>query len=171
MTQDWANFYQLLGTAAAALVSLLFVVATLNAGQEIERAMRGVSIFLTPIVLHLSLVLAICAVALAPGLSAQTLGAALALAALVGFAQSARVAWRIRAGETPGSVHWSDVWCYGYAPCASYVALAGVAAGVAAGLADAPAALAATLLGMLLLAIRNAWDLVTWLAPRASGRG
>jgi hypothetical protein len=47
------------------------------------------------------------------------------------------------------------------------VALAVVAWAFWSGRSWAPAGAAAVITGILLLAIRNEWDLVTWLAPRA----
>jgi sensor domain CHASE-containing protein len=62
-------------------------------------------------------------------------------------------------------LHWSDMPLYGGAPALLDVAIVGVAAGVWNGWASAPAALAALLMVLMLVAIRNAWDLITWIAP------
>ena len=63
--------------------------------------------------------------------------------------------------------HWSDFWCYGAAPVVIYLGLVAAASGLAARTAWAPFVAAALLLFQLLLGIRNAWDLVTFIAPRA----
>ena len=62
--------------------------------------------------------------------------------------------------------HWSDFWCYGVAPVVVCLALALACGAAAAGVGSAPYAAALVLLALLMLAIRNAWDLVTFLAGR-----
>jgi hypothetical protein len=61
--------------------------------------------------------------------------------------------------------HWSDFWGYGAAPAAAYVLLEAAAYGLWRAAAWAPYLLAAVMLVLLLVAIRNAWDLLTWMAP------
>ena len=63
--------------------------------------------------------------------------------------------------------HWTDFWLYGAAPAAIYVGIAAVAAAIALGLqlTWAAMAIAGLVLILLLVGIRNAWDLVTFIAP------
>jgi hypothetical protein len=68
-------------------------------------------------------------------------------------------------------VHWTDVWYYGVVPLALYVALAAVAAGFLSGWQGAPWGVAAVIVGLLLLSVRDEYDLVTWLAPRRDEAG
>ena len=51
-------------------------------------------------------------------------------------------------------------------PAVFFVALAIVAFAVWRGLAWSPYAVAAVVTALVLLSVRNEWDLVTWLAPR-----
>ena len=67
-----------------------------------------------------------------------------------------------RQGNAP---HWSDMPLYGFAPGALYVLLLGIAAAIWLQAPFAPGALAILLMVLMLLAIRNAWDLITWMAP------
>ena len=69
----------------------------------------------------------------------------------------------IRQGGAP---HWSDLWFYGAAPSLAYLGLLGAAAGVWIAPPWAAYAMAAALMILLLVGVRNAWDLVTWLAAR-----
>jgi len=64
-------------------------------------------------------------------------------------------------------VHWSDLWFYGVAPGLIYLALLVVAWGTAIGAVWSPEGVAAVVTAALLLAIRNEWDLITWIAPRS----
>ena len=61
MFRDWENLYLLIGSAGGALIGLLFVVASLSSGLERSKALRGSSIYLTPIVFHLGVVLVVSA--------------------------------------------------------------------------------------------------------------
>jgi len=168
MFEGWDNFYFLIGSASAGLIGLLFVVATLTAGFDGARASRGVTLYMTPTALHFGIVLASSAVALAPKLAHALAAGLIALFAVGGFIRSLRACFGIASptpeGEPP---HWSDIWMYGAVPSALYFALAAASIALAEGLSWAVHALAASLLALLIVAIRNAWDLVTWIAPRA----
>jgi hypothetical protein len=62
--------------------------------------------------------------------------------------------------------HWTDVWFYGVVPGAIYLVLAIVALAFWKDLPWAPQGVAAVNTAALLAAIRNEWDLITWIAPR-----
>ena len=158
MFQGWDNFFMLLGTAAGGLIGLVFIVVTLTAGFDRDRALRGSSRYMTPTVLQFSVVLLVSAIASAP-LSAGRMRIVIVLVALAAFIQAARNAARMFApgGEAPS--HWSDPWHYGAAPAAAYVALA------AAGGAGWSLGVGAMAVVILFCGVRNAWDLITWIAP------
>ena len=169
MFHVWESFYVTLGSASAGLIGLMFVVTTLTAGYERSKAMRGARLYLTPVVLHFATVLSMSAVALAPAPSVTVQAALFAVIGLVGVGNTALVAADIHASEIP---HWSDFWCYGAVPAAAYAALIAVSIGLWAAQLWAPWAMAGLALGLLLLSIRNAWDLVTWMTPhREDGEG
>jgi hypothetical protein len=167
MFKDWDDFYLIIGGASGALIGLLFVVATLTASLGRDQAMIGQRIYMTPIVFHLGVILTLSGITAAPGLDAMTTGALVAIAALMGLAYSAFVISRIRAQKTP-IPHWSDAWCYGAAPGVIYLGLLGGALAFGASRTIADYAIATALTALLVVSIRNAWDLVTWLAPGAS---
>lgn len=162
----WTAFYQMTGSAAAALVGLLFIVATLTTRQQ-EGVALGVRLFTTPTVFHLSLVLMTSALALAPQSPVYRPAAVMTVVALAGCIHS--VALAIRIGRLPDPSHWSDFWYYGAAPVAAYLALAAATGAAWAGAPHAAHWVGLVLLILLMLGIRNAWDLITWLAPRRPG--
>lgn len=168
MFEHWDSYYILIGSASGALIGLLFVVATLQSGRDPESASRGASIYLTPTVFHFATVLVISAMASAPGLPPRANTLILGGAALWGLIYAVSAAVRIHGNRSAAEApHWSDFWYYGVAPAAGYLGL-GVSAFAA--LTQAPSAaylVAIFLMALLLIGIRNAWDLVTWLAPRA----
>ncbi len=165
MFRDWGDFFFLIGSAAASLIGLLFVVVTLNRGRERETALKGTNTYMTPIVFHFGVVLVLSAAAVAPGLGQAGIGLAEAVCAAIALIYSWIILRRLRAWTQVAPPHWTDVWFYGVGPLLIYLGLAGAAVMVWAAPAGAAYGLALVLLAHLLLGIRNEWDLVTWLAP------
>lgn len=166
MFEDWGEFYLLTGSAAAVLIGLLFVVVTLMQDRPRSTVLSGAKLYMGPVVLHVSFVLVLSAAALVPGITPRALAViagAVAIAGLIrgGFV-TAGIA-RIRIGDD--APHWSDAWCYGVIPTFFYLLLAIVAAGFWGDAAWAVEALA-VMIALLLISIRNEWDLVIWLAPK-----
>jgi hypothetical protein len=167
MFQGWESFYVILGTAAGGLIGLLFVVVTLGNSRDRERTLRAVSIYMTPTAVNFGLVLATSAVALAPLRTVMATALVLGAGALTATSNAVWACFAIRAGG-PGSAapHWSDFWLYGVTPLVLCLALVGsdVALLVHAGWAST--SIAFLMLGLLLIGIRNAWDLVTWMSAQ-----
>jgi hypothetical protein len=67
-------------------------------------------------------------------------------------------------------VHWTDVWFYGVIPSLIYLALGIVALSFWSEVPWAEQGVAAVIVAILLSAIRNEWDLITWIAPRHEGK-
>ena len=167
MFKDWENYYLLVGGASGSLIGLLFIVATLSSGRDPEQTHRGSAIYTTPTVYNLAVVLLVSALAMAPEVNGMLVGCVLGALGLVGLYYCGWIGWRIRHADWGEPPHWSDFWFYGAAPFTVYLGF--VACALLAWL-DRPMAAgwtAVVLMLMLLSAIRNAWDLVTWLAPRA----
>jgi CBS domain containing-hemolysin-like protein len=57
--EAWRNFYMLLGTAAATLTGLMFVVVSLGPQQIGARTATGVRAFVTPTVVYFTTVLVV----------------------------------------------------------------------------------------------------------------
>lgn len=169
MFEDWQDFYLLVGSAAGALIGLLFVVATLNTHVGRSQAREASTVYMTPIIFHFAMVLVMSGMAMAPDLSPQTVAALVSLAAGVGLVHGGVILILFRRLHYPEQRHWSDVWWYVVGPWIAYLALAGVAATYWSGAEWAAQAQAVVLVVLLLTGIRNAWDLVTWLAPRDDG--
>ena len=116
MFHDWDNYFFMLGSAAASLIGLLFVVMTLTAELRPHPGPARLAHLHDALAVHFAVVLAVSAVALAPGL-APAVGAVLAIGALVGLGNAIRTASASRPGQTTGNKpHWSDFWFYGVAP-------------------------------------------------------
>ena len=167
MFEGWDSFYLLVGGGSGALIGLLFVVATLNAGADQETALRGASLYMTPVVFHFAVVLVVSGTAMAPRLGPGPAATIIGLCALGGLGHAVRIVLSLALARPLAPAHWSDIWCYGVAPGVFYLALGVAAAGLAQHAAWAADAVALAALALLLIGIRNAWDLVTWLAPKA----
>jgi hypothetical protein len=164
MFSRWQTFYQMTGGAAATLIGLIFIVATLTTGRDPAALSQGPRLFTTPTVFHLTSVLVISGLALAPDPEIGWAETLMAAWALVGLVHAVRIAVGLRRVENP--THWSDFWWYGAATAAAYAAVAGSALLACRHVDHAAFYLALGLLVLLVVTIRNAWDLVTWLAPR-----
>ena len=171
MFQGWDGFYLLIGSASAGLIGLLFVVTTLMADVDRPRAMRAAALYTTPIVFHFAVVLVVSALSAVPRLPNWAAGLVIAAGALAGMAYAAVIAPQMRKGIAPEAPHWSDFWCYGVAPGGIYLGLGLSAATAWFAPAAAAYGVGLALLALLLISIRNAWDLVTWLAPRGGKSG
>ncbi|WP_372785680.1 hypothetical protein [Phenylobacterium sp.] len=168
MFEGWDSFYLLIGGAAGALIGLLFVVATLTGNVGREQAMRGAQIYMTPTVFHFAVVLVTSALTAVPHLPQEAAAVAVAVLATLGLAYGLNVCWMLRTKRvTPEAPHWTDFWCYGVWPTTAYLAMLAAAWTLQMRETWAPDALGAVVIALLLLGIRNAWDLVTWLAPTA----
>ena len=169
MFDDWRIFYQATAESAATLTGLVFVVATLTSGRDVPRASSGQKLFTTPTIFHLVSVLVISALALTPGQEGDCPIALMTLWAACGLVHTTRLALRIRAIPDPS--HWSDLGWYGVAPTLTFAALAVASALAWMHVNHAVYGVALCLLVLLIVAIRNAWDLVTWLAVRRGDPG
>jgi|SRR5579862_2211277 len=170
MFEGWDSFYLLIGGAAGALIGLLFIVVTLIRGGDVEMKLRTTGVYMTPTVAHLAMVLVLSALATAPSVSTTVDGAIFVVCALacLGFAARALMMFTIRSVQ---ATHWSDIWAYGVGPLIICIGLAASAATAWVSPARAAWGIAASLLALLALAIRNAWDLVTWISARGDELG
>jgi hypothetical protein len=159
----WNGFYVMIGSAAAALTGLMFVVITITNDTRRGATAAGVSTFSTPTVVHFSAALFTAAVMSAPFPSFVPIEIILGLAGTAGMVHVVRIAVRTSQLETyqPDSEDWS--W-YVLLPFLAYAAITGGAIAMHADPARAlyaPAAGAATL---IFAGIHNSWDVVTYLA-------
>jgi hypothetical protein len=169
MFEGWDSYFLLIGGAAGALIGLLFVVASLPSGLERQRRLAGASLYMTPTVFDFAVVVVLSGVALVPHLPSRHVALAVGICALAGAIYLGLVAMTMARGKLFAPSHWSDLWCYGMGPFVIYLGLGAAAAAAALAAIWAPLAVAGAAMALLLLGIRNAWDLVTWLSPGAPG--
>lgn len=165
MFEGWSEFYLMAGGAAAVLIGLIFVVISLMQDRSRSSVLAGSRLYMGPIVLGVSFVLALSAAALTPGIDPDEFAAIAGLVALWGLVRALMSVVGI--ARLKDDVHWTDVWFYGVIPVLLYLALGVVALAFWDEWPWAHDGLAAVVTALLLLAIRNEWDLITWIAPRS----
>ena len=156
----WGNFYVIVGSAAAALVGIQFVVIALIANMRRRTTPETISAFATPTVVHLGGALVVSALMSAPWHSLRLLSIAVAMSGVGGLAYVTVATRRARRQTTYKPVLEDWVW-YAVLPCSAYAALAVAALLLSARTEAAVVVVAAAALGLLLVGIHNAWDTVT----------
>ena len=164
MFDTWHDFFLLTGPASSSLLGLLFVIVTLTAGLDHQTMGTGTRIYTTPTVFHLVMVVVLSSGTLAPHIPTIPYGTAVIAAAVIGLLYCGFVGREIRRGHVPG--HWLDFWYYSVAVALVYAALLGAGILIVRDAEAAPWALAGSVLALLLAAVHNSWDLITWMAPR-----
>jgi len=167
MLSSWHEFYELLGTASAALIALLFVAVSISTSvltQDAE-SRRNTSTFMSPVVFHYANVLFLSLVALIPTQSFESFGLVIGVASVGSVVYSIVIAVRLHHNPI---ADLADRLCYGAIPALCY----------ASGLVVAPLlfeekpagldVLAGAALLLLVINIRNAWDLMISLARRVN---
>ena len=164
----WANFYVIVGSAAAAVIGVQFVVIALVANRRAPATAESIRAFATPTVVHLGAALFVAASMSAPWLSLHPVSVVLALCGLGGLGYGGMVIHRARRQTTYAPV-WQDWLWYAILPCSLYAALALGALLLRAVNQLALFVVGAAALGLLLIGIHNAWDTVTHIAVERAG--
>lgn len=127
--KTWQNFYTLAGGAAAGLIGLVFVAASLAARVlDAETAEAGVRTFVTPIIVHFSAVVVAAMLVMVPGQSAASFGGLLCAGGALGLCHAAATGVRIgrhhRGRSRVSRADW--VW-RAWLPGAAYLMVLGAA--------------------------------------------
>ncbi|MEA2694750.1 MAG: hypothetical protein QOJ16_4137 [Acidobacteriota bacterium] len=170
----WENFYVIIGSSAAALIGLQFVVIALVAESRTQSTPREIAAFGTPTILHFSAVLLVAAILSAPwhGLSKADFALGACGAAGVGYVLVVLQRTR-QTNYTPVLEDW--LWHVVF-PFLAYGALLVAAIALRRDPAAALFAVGASALMLLFTGIHNSWDTVTYIAveqkkARRSGEG
>jgi hypothetical protein len=167
MLAQWHEFYALLGTAAAALIALLFVAVSISTSvlTPDPESRRNTSTYLSPVVFHYANLLFLSLIALIPTESLESFALAIGVPGAGSAIYSIVIAVRVHRNSISDL---ADRLCYGAIPALCY-AMGPVAALLL--LEEKPAGLdvlAGAALLLLVINIRNAWDLMISLARRVN---
>ena len=158
---SWQSFYVMLGSSAAALIGLQFVVIALVSNMRRLATAATIHAFGTPTVAHLGGALIISAVMSAPWPSPVPVAVTLVICGVVGLGYAVIVINRVRR-QTGYEMDGQDWLWYGIVPCSLYVALAVSGLTLPTTSRAGPFVVAGVALGLLLLGIRNSWDSITY---------
>lgn len=162
LLEHWGDFYLLTGTAAAALIALLFVAASIAAGM-VRYADPGVRKYMTPVVMHFSGVLMLSAIALVPSMQSHSLALVLGCIAAAGLVYCGSILVYALRDRT---LILEDRLFYAVLPALGYCFLAAAAVLFWREFDFAPNLLAAAVLTIMAAEIRNAWDLMLFWAQK-----
>lgn len=162
----WQNFYTLLGEASATLTGLMFVAASLGARLINDEDDPKVRTFLTPTVVHFSLVLLLAALMNVPTQTRAALTAQFAVLGLIGAGYSLSHLPRLRGFQHDGSLD-RQTWAWNLAlPLLGALWLAGAALGLGRSVSVALDAAAVGALLLVMVGLHNAWNVTLRLALR-----
>lgn len=164
---DWQSFYVLVGSSAAALIGLTFIVITLAADRGDLAAspsaqLSGLRVFITPTAVHFGAALWLAGLMSIPGQTAVSLEVLLAGTGVAGLMYCVVLLRRMLGTLTAYSPFVSD-WIWSVVlPMLAYLALA--ATGFMVPYRPAPAlyAIGGVVLLLLFIGVHNAWDVVVW---------
>jgi hypothetical protein len=160
--EGWDNFYVIVGSSAAGLTGLTFVVIALASDAHVVR-LSALRTFITPVVMHFGSTLWIAALLSIPGQTAITLSACITVSGAVLSAYGGSTTYRMYRGRREYQPVLEDWLWNAVLPSLCYLAL--LVAGVWALRQPAPALyiVGVVALTLLFIGIHNAWDLAVWI--------
>jgi len=163
LLHEWETFYVIVGSSAAALTGLQFVVIALGSERITVGTNDTVAAFATPTIVHFCAVLTIAAMIAIPHQSAAILSILLGAGGLAGVLYSLIVAARARRQSDYAPVLEDWLFHAGF-PIAAYgaVFIAGISAW--SHVAGALYVVAVAALALLFTGIHNAWDAAVFMA-------
>ncbi|MGH6974752.1 MAG: hypothetical protein ACRED7_07035 [Stellaceae bacterium] len=165
MFGSWHDFYAILAMVAGTLLGAMFIVASISGRNMNKTRAAAAASFVTPTVIHLSVVMSACALLVMPTLSLQTLGTIGIVGGFVGLAAATRICWRVLHAKIE---HIDRVW-YGGVPLLGYVGIVAAAAMILTQTRFGLETLAAAFGLLIVASIRNAWDLIIFLVGQEGG--
>ena len=158
----WESFYVIVGSSAAALTGLQFVVIALVADTRARSSPETIGAFGTPTVVHFCAVLLVSAVLSAPWHTLSSVAVILGVAGIAGLVYSFLVTRRARrqTGYKPVFEDW--LW-HSALPFAAYAMLLIAGISLTLHVSGSLYAIGAVALILLFVGIHNAWDSVTFI--------
>ncbi|HEY1725230.1 MAG TPA: hypothetical protein VGF89_07400 [Steroidobacteraceae bacterium] len=164
----WNNFYVIVGSSAAGLTGLTFVVIALASEAKMVR-MSGLRTFITPIVLHFGSALWLAALASIPGHNVISIAVCMGLTGLVLSAYAANTTWRMYRGRREYRPVVEDWIWNAFLPLGTYLLLLIAGVIVVWHALLSLYLIGAVALALLFIGIHNAWDLAVWITAERPG--
>lgn len=159
----WESFYVIVGSSAAALTGLQFVVMALVAEARPPGSLREVNAFGTPTVVHFCAVLLGSATLSAPWHRLGSAALMLGVFGAAGLVYTLVVVRRARGTQDYKPVLEDWIW-HAVLPLVAYAVTTGAAIALPHSPEPSLFAIAAMALLLLFVGIHNAWDTVTYVA-------
>jgi hypothetical protein len=161
----WDNFFVIASSSAAALTGLTFVVITLSAqGGRVNPS--GLRVFITPTIVHFTVVLAFSAFLSMPHHTPLSLCVSLVVSGFLGLIYIGKIAISIRRmTSTYVPVHEDWIWNV-ILPAIAYGTWLAVGVFIWRSPHASLYAVAAVLVLLMLIGIHNAWDIAAWNSTR-----
>jgi hypothetical protein len=162
---EWRDFYVMIGTASGAIIGAAFIVITLV--SSLEKRSLGMRGFITPIAVHLGSALIGSAILMVPTLTPMSLAILLGAGGVGGAVYSIIAAMRIWHMQLDAD----DRLFYIILPIMAYAAMATAAIMVCTHDEPTFETLAVALVALLVIGMRNAWDMASFVIMRGDGQG
>ena len=163
MLSEWNSFYVMMGSSAAALTGLVFIVITLISDVRRRGSETGMSTFTTPTVVHFGSALFTSALMSVPFRSLVPIAIMLGLAGAGGLFYVAIIATRTSKLQSYRAD--AEDWTFNVVlPFVAYATLVVGAIAMHGAPAQALYAPAAAVMLLIFIGIHNAWDVVTFIA-------
>lgn len=160
----WGSYYVIIGSSAAALTGLMFVVITLAKDSSRTPNEGAVSAYSTPTIIHFGAALLISAIASAPWHSLGPAGLTIGLVGVVGILYVGVVLRMIISLPTSTYEAVLEDWLFNVIlPLIVYVTFVGMAFLIHSHPEGALFGVGGATLLLLFIGIHNAWDIVTFL--------
>jgi hypothetical protein len=161
----WESYYVIVGSSAAALTGLQFVVIALINDLHTRSSGETIGAFGTPTVVHFCIALLTASILSAPWAGLGSPAMALGVTGLSGLLYAAIVIRRARRQKDYRPV--AEDWLFHtILPIVAYASIVGGAMALVTHTGGALFAIAAATLLLVFIGIHNAWDTVTWLTTR-----
>ncbi|MFI5242646.1 MAG: hypothetical protein ACHQRL_06530 [Gemmatimonadales bacterium] len=166
----WESFYVIVGSSAAALTGLQFVVMALVSDSRAKTSTETIGAFGTPTIVHFCAAFFVAVALSAPWHALSNAAIVIGIAAGAGVLYTALVTRRARRQTDYVPVLEDWIW-HTALPFLSYAAILSGALTLTHETTDALFGIAAASVLLLFVGIHNAWDTVTYVAQqRAAGK-
>jgi hypothetical protein len=160
---EWESFYVIVGSSAAALIGLQFVVIALITETRAASTTHEIDAFATPTIIHFAASLLVSAILSAPWRQLENARMVLGACGVMGVVYFSLVLRRIRRQTTYQLVTEDWIWHVAL-PLVAYLALLAAAVELVSVPHQSLFTVAATALLLLFIGIHKAWDTVTYIA-------
>ena len=160
--EGWDNFYVIIGSSAAALTGLMFVVIALIPEKQIPRDTTALEAFASPTIVHFCGVLLIAAFITMPRHSMMSLLVSRLISGAAGVVYATIVILR-SVRQRSYQPELEDWIFHAILPAIAYITLFNASFFIVGSSENALVGVAASALLLLFIGIHNAWDAAVWM--------